>query len=268
MTIRMSEVKSLCDRNEIALVEASRKPQLEELSAGQLRQQAVRARKLVDKWRDLSRSQSRAHGRQVGVSKDESRSTRKEEIFAEALASFEARLAMVAPVGAAKTTPGQPKQVRSQGHRASRAETRKVLRKEKISQNRKGAAPAAAAASVAKGAKSAAAAPATASKAKKSAATAKQPAAAGAAKPSAAPKRKVGRKHATAPAALVPSLVSKQSKQLSPRGVVSTSPAKQRAAVTAAKQVRIAKSGLTTRTRGHVSARGRRAQKRRDVRNG
>jgi hypothetical protein len=263
MAIRMSEVKSLCTPNEVALVEASRKPRLEELSAGQLRQQAVRARKLADKWRDLSRSQSRARSQQVGVSKEESRSTRKEEIFTEALASFEARLAKVAPEGAAKSTPGQPKQVRAQGHRASRAETRKLLRKEKIAQNRQGAAPAAA--SSAKAAKAAA----PASRAKKSAAATKTAAVAAPAeaKRSAAPKRKVGRKHATAPAALVPSLVSKQSQQLSPRGVVSTSPAKQRAAVTASKQARIAKSGLTTRMRGHVSARGRRAQKRRDVRN-
>jgi hypothetical protein len=252
MAIRMSEVKSLCTPNEVALVEASRKPRLEALSAGQLRQQAVRARKLADKWRDLSRSQSRAHGRTVGVSKEESRSTRKEEIFTEAVASFEARLAKVAPEGAAKTTPGKPKQVRAQGHRASRAETRKLLRKEKIAQNRQGAAPA----SAAKTAKKPASAPAAARKAKKSPAAAKS-----------APKRKVGRKHATAPAALVPPLASKQSKQLSPRGLVSTSPAKQRAAVTATKQARIAKSGLTTRMRGHVSARGRRVQKRRDVRN-
>jgi hypothetical protein len=265
MAIRMSEVKSLCTPNEVALVEASRKPRLEELSAGQLRQQAVRARKLADKWRDLSRSQSRARSRQVGVSKEESRSTRKEEIFTEALASFEARLAKVAPEGAAKTTPGKPKQVRAQGHRASRAETRKLLRKEKIAQNRQGAAPAAA--SGAKAAKVAPAASAPASSAKKLAAAAKPPAGPAAAKRSAAPKRKVGRKHATAPAALIPSLVSKQSQQLSPRGVVSTSPAKQRAAVTASKQARIAKSGLTTRMRGHVSARGRRVQKRRDVRN-
>jgi hypothetical protein len=260
MAIRMSEVKSLCTPQEIALVEASRKPQLEALSAGQLRQQAARARKLADKWRDLSRSQSRAHGRQVGVSKDESRSTRKEEILREALASFEARLAKIAPEGAAKVTPGQPKPVRAQEHRASRAETRKVLRKEKLALNRKGAAakPAASGAAAAKSA--AVAAPAAARTSKKAAAAKAKPAAA-------KPKRKVGRKHATAPAALVPPLISKQSQQLSPRGVVSTSPAKQRAAVTAAKQVRIAKSGLTTRMRGHVSARGRRVQKRRDVRN-
>jgi hypothetical protein len=42
---------------------------------------------------------------------------------------------------------------------------------------------------------------------------------------------------------------------------------KQLDATTAAKEARIQASGLTTRTRGHVSARGKRSQTRRDSRN-
>ena len=51
-------------------------------------------------------------------------------------------------------------------------------------------------------------------------------------------------------------------------GVISTSKqrgAKQLAAVTAAKQSRVVRSGKTTRMFGHVSARGKRAQARRDT---
>ncbi|HQX53748.1 MAG TPA: hypothetical protein PLR25_27790 [Planctomycetaceae bacterium] len=66
MTIPSNKVKALCSDSETALVRASRKGELENLSPASLRQHSVRARKLADKWRDMERGQSRTRSRQSG----------------------------------------------------------------------------------------------------------------------------------------------------------------------------------------------------------
>ena len=112
------------------------------------------------KWRDLSRSQSRARSQQ-------SRRVRRGEPFDpqgrnlhRSPRELRGPAGQGCPRGGCQDHARQAEEVRAQGHRASRAETRKLLRKEKIAQNRQGAAPAAA--SVPKAAKVAPAASAPA----------------------------------------------------------------------------------------------------------
>ena len=66
MTIPASKVRSCCTSSETALVRASRKGELEQLSHAALKRLAVRAGTLSDKWRDLGRGQSRVRRRKVG----------------------------------------------------------------------------------------------------------------------------------------------------------------------------------------------------------
>jgi len=92
---------------------------------------AVRARKLVDKWKDLGRGQSRARTRQVGAGAVEVNTAIKGEIFRDALKNFEVKLAKFeGKVGSPSGKPKpktKPKKVRAVDHRASRAAVRKGM---------------------------------------------------------------------------------------------------------------------------------------------
>ncbi|HEX5446587.1 MAG TPA: hypothetical protein VFW87_22405 [Pirellulales bacterium] len=236
MTIPASKVKSICTRSEAALVRASRKGELEHLSPAELKNRTAQARKLADKWQGLVRSQSRTRSRQAGYGDTSANTALKAQIFREALASFQSRLAELDGTKGPAARPAKPKskRERSATHRASRAAVRKGMTAVEDLLNTPDQRTARRAAEAAAKPKPA---PATSSKAistKKGAPKLRPPAT------SAAPNK--GRKPA--------------------QGVHDI---RQIKAAGAAKQSRIAKSGKTTRMLGHVSARGKRSQARRDA---
>ena len=90
---------------------------------------ALRARKLFDKWQDLSRGQSRARARQVGAAPWTENTVLKAQIFRDALTSFEAKLAKceASLASGAKNSRPKTKTDRAVEHRASRAAIRKGM---------------------------------------------------------------------------------------------------------------------------------------------
>ncbi|MBL9123646.1 MAG: hypothetical protein JNG90_08435 [Planctomycetaceae bacterium] len=238
MAIAASKVRAVCTSSETALVRASRKPVLDELSAAELKRHAARAKKLSDKWQDLSRTHARAKEAKTGFGEADANTRLKAEIFGEALKNFEARLAKLGATGGAKAPAGKRKKERNAEHRATRAAVRKgmaVVEEELNAPARQ---------------KKAAKAVAKAASAPKPAAAAPAPAKSG------KPKRK---KPAEVPSSIPPT-------KLKVKGLSMTA-ADQRRALTAAKQSRFDRSGKTSRTLGHVVARGKRAQARRDSKN-
>jgi hypothetical protein len=254
MTIPLSEVKAICTGSELALVSASRKPKLERLTLAEARKAAQLARKLFDKWQDQNRGQARTRSRRIGYGELDNRTQLKVRIFRDALHSFEARVSQLESEGSAvagKSSAGTPKKVRSLKHRATRAAVRAQLAEKETSLN------ATVGASKKRSDKpkpaATGAAPRTKSKATNSAPDAKTSAQSANEPPTTVAKKKKAqrlRKPAAAAAQQRPSV----------------QPTGQLAAATAAKKSRIARSGLTTRVRGHVSGRGKRAQGRRDAR--
>lgn len=244
MAVRLPTVRALCTEPELALVVASRKPELKLLKPAQVERLRERARKLVDKWKDLSREQVRKQSRKVGAVAEDTRSHQKAEIFAEALAAFDSRLAELQGGSKAKPKPkpAAKKPARVAEHRSNRAEVRSALKDKKRVLN--ASAPKAAAAPMPVPAKAPEPAPAAVQTAS-----------------SAEPMAPVG------PPVLPPR--SRKALRSAPpaKGPASRpqkDPAKQLAAVTAAKQARVARSGATSRMKGHVASRGRKAQARRD----
>ncbi len=128
MTIPIATVRSLCSASELAIVRASRKPEIDELSPSELKRFAARARKQFDKWNELSRGQARKGVRQTGTSDTPKNTKRKAQIFREALGRFEAKLAKLGGSGRAKTSQANLKKTkRAAEHRASRAAVRKGM---------------------------------------------------------------------------------------------------------------------------------------------
>jgi hypothetical protein len=129
MVISASKVSSLCTGPEIALVMASRPPELNQLTHSQLKRLIARARKMSDKWQDRARSKARAKSRKFGSGSAPPRLTLKSQVISDALKSFEARLARLAesPVAAAARPKPKSKRIRQAGHRATRANVRKSL---------------------------------------------------------------------------------------------------------------------------------------------
>jgi hypothetical protein len=228
MTIPASRVKSLCTDSEAALVRASRKGELEQLSHAQVKQLAVRARKLTNKWRDLKRSQSRTRSRQVGFGDVDSNTKLKKQIFREALTSFEARLVKLETSGTHAAEKSRPttKKARSAEHRATRAAIRKGMTAVQDLVN---------------------------SQVKEEE------------KPAAAPPAKPALPAKAVPALRQPTKVALPKQPRKEIAIVDQ--AKQRQAITAAKHSRVARSGKTTRLLSHVKSRGKRVQARRDARN-
>jgi hypothetical protein len=207
---------------------------------------------LRDKWKDQYTRQRRARqterGGRAGAEND--RSHAKQELFAEAVRRFEALLLVVpeaAPVATKAARKKPTKAGRTRAHRQDRVTTRKTLR------------PMATRATAAKKA-TAATAPAA-----PVAAPAPAPAPVAAAKKTAprrppkgikAPKVK-GKAKGAKPAVETPSVGR--------LGVAVPGP-RSAAASAKAKKTGLKLTGLTTRTRGHVSAAGKRAQGKKDTR--
>jgi hypothetical protein len=129
MTIPASKVRLVCTSSETALVRASRKGELESLSTAQVKRMAAKARKLIEKWQDLGRDQSRERSRKVGVGDTSANTRLKEQIFREALTRFDARLAKddSESHGRAKDPKRKTKQERASKHRSSRAAIRQDM---------------------------------------------------------------------------------------------------------------------------------------------
>ncbi|MDZ4779038.1 MAG: hypothetical protein SGJ19_02155 [Planctomycetia bacterium] len=247
MSIPLAKVKTVCTAVEFGVVEASRRPKLGALSLKEAQRYAERARKLQDKWREQSRKQARGQRRQLGSADLASRSQLKEQIFAEALVGFESQVAKLAAKTAGASVKSATKKKPSGGQRATRATARKTLRTAKVDNN---------------------AAARRSAAAKKSAAPAKRagkkPARSLAAKESDAIMAGLRKKLLVADRRTLQQLAGDDSTQ---QGNLATTAAQQLSAETATKQTRLAQTGLKTRIRGHVSARVRRDQRRRDVHN-
>ncbi len=242
MTIPISQVKAICTANELALVQASRRPLLSHHTLAEARRYAVRTRKHFDKWQERVRAQSRDRGRTTGHAGIENRSSQKEQIFRDALDALESQVARLEAREAAKSaSPGSrsrsaetPKQTRNRQHRAERAQVRAQVRgqlNEAATTRNSRSRPAAAKATPAESA------PVESSS------------------PTLTPQKTTGRSPRNSVAVPKPGSLPPDD---------SLPPRRQLKARSVAKQNRIAESGLTTRVRGHVSARGRRSQGRKD----
>lgn len=253
MRVVLSEVKEICSKSEFGLVTASRPPKLGKLSAAEAKKSAKLARKLFDKWQDLNRDQARARSRKEGLGERDTRTQLKVRIFQDALRDFEARVSEAEKSGSDQGEPARrtPKKARSLKHREARASVRAELAEKKAVLKAKAATSKKRSASAKPAAKASATTVPAKPKATKTTAVKKSVTAARAPAPSTAKKKPKRRQK--------PGLTEAQSK-------LATSPAEKLSAATAAKQTRIARSGITSRVRGHISARGRRAQGRRDSR--
>lgn len=129
MTVSASKVSTLCTSSELALVMASRPPELKRLTPAQLKSLTLRARKLRDKASDQGRSQARAKSRKLGTGSVATRTLLKTQVFADALQSFETRLAQLdgAPATVGAKAKPKTKKIRNASHRATRASVRKKL---------------------------------------------------------------------------------------------------------------------------------------------
>ncbi|MCE9553985.1 MAG: hypothetical protein K8T91_11500 [Planctomycetes bacterium] len=252
--INLTTAKQLCTAAEFHVVLASNPPQVNQFSAADLKKHVVEARRLRDKWRDQANRQRRSVQQAKGgrVADDTTRSAEKAALFADVLARFEA----AAPLAGKKPSAIKPiKARRSAEHRQTRAIVRESLsdatvalrlKSKKKLLDKKSSAPTAITAPTA-----------TAKKSGKKDGADKATVAVSSQKSSAAIKpTSIKKKTASKPSTPAPTPPGNQQKL----------GGNQLAAQTAAKKSRIQRSGLTTRIRGHVSARGRRAQGRRDSR--
>jgi hypothetical protein len=261
MALSLSEVKALCTASEFAVVEASRSPSLEKLSASDLKKNAQLARKLFDKWQGQSRKQARASSQAAGFPDTDTRSNSKTEVFREALDALEGRLNSVEASSGVKAAvvKGTPKIERSRQTRIARQDTKKQLHNTKKKLN---AASKTASAAVAAAAPAAAPAVVAAAPAKK---VAKGP------KKKLTPAQRAVKKANVKrtlpkPAAIVKTTTKSKTKTGAPlavKGVVSSA-ASRPAVVGKAKQNTLKISNKTSNIAGHVSAKGKRAQAKRD----
>jgi hypothetical protein len=127
MSIAASKVRTICTSSEAALVRASRRPQIAQLSHADVRRLSNRARKLFDKWQGLSRAQSRGRSRAKGLGESAANTQLKTEIFRDALESLNARLAALDGSGNPKGSARKTKRSRRAEHRAARAATRQGM---------------------------------------------------------------------------------------------------------------------------------------------
>jgi len=100
MAYQRTQAQKLLTVAELALFDAGRTTEIGKLSKSELRSKLERSRKLRDKYRDLYRRQRLAvrnvSGTKAGAKGDANRRTQeKEEILAESVARFEARLAKI-----------------------------------------------------------------------------------------------------------------------------------------------------------------------------
>jgi hypothetical protein len=107
LPITRSAARELTTREEQQLVDASFHPAIRALSEARVRQKIGRARRLRDKYADLSRRQTRDSKRKGrGGGDDNKRTGQKARLFAESLERFEKRLAVLtAPEPEVATAP-------------------------------------------------------------------------------------------------------------------------------------------------------------------
>jgi hypothetical protein len=287
MSLSLDEVRLLCTKAEYALVAESRTPAIEQLTAMKLKTNTANARKLVDKWQKLSRGQSRDESRKTGEPDLASKTYTKHQVMHEALEAYQARLAVAATTAsveasAKKLTPRE----RTASARVSRQSARTELQGVKKTVNKvakarsiqaaKKAAPVKATPVKATPAKPAAkAAPVKAAAVKTApvktaavkATTKKAPAAKSEAvkktlvKTAAKRTAKRAEVAASAPALAAPKKVVKTTAK---PGIVAATPAAKAQLAASAKSNRVKLSNRSSNIAGHVSAKGKRAQAKRD----
>lgn len=273
--IDLAKAQELTTRAEWTLLSDVAVKPLRRLSASDLRSRIALTRQSLQKWRDQStrqrRSAQQARGTRAAGSVDRSRE--KAAIFEAALARFQYQLEQVREQGGAAAD--------SAGKRTKSAKSAKPVKSAR--QERQSAR--AAVRALDKVGKTPVKKKAT-RKAKAEAKPAKAAAGQGAKQAAKTPKKKVAKKAAAktskvaalrqaavkpakAKKAPVAARAKRKSAGASSENVaLSVAPRRQRAAKAAVKTGRIDEAGLTSRVRGHVSARGRRSQARRDSRKG
>ena len=283
MSLSLDEVRLLCTKAEYALVAESRTPAIEQLTAMKLKTNTANARKLVDKWQKLSRGQSRDESRKTGEPDLASKTYTKHQVMHEALEAYQARLAVAATTAtveasAKKLTPRE----RTASARVSRQSARTELQGVKKTVNKvakarsiqaaKKAAPVKATPVKAAPVKAAPvkAAPVKATPVKAAAvkaSTKKAPAAKSEAvkktlvKTAAKRTAKRAEVAASAPALAAPKKVVKTTAK---PGIVAPTPAAKAQLAASAKSNRVKLSNRSSNIAGHVSAKGKRAQAKRD----
>jgi hypothetical protein len=283
MSLSLDEVRLLCTKAEYALVAESRTPAIEQLTAMKLKTNTANARKLVDKWQKLSRGQSRDESRKTGEPDLASKTYTKHQVMHEALEAYQARLAVAATTAtveasAKKLTPRE----RTASARVSRQSARTELQGVKKTVNKvakarsiqaaKKAAPVKATPVKAAPVKAAPAkaAPVKATPVKAAAvkaSTKKAPAAKSEAvkktlvKTAAKRTAKRAEVAVSAPALAAPKKVVKTTAK---PGIVAPTPAAKAQLAASAKSNRVKLSNRSSNIAGHVSAKGKRAQAKRD----
>lgn len=272
MSLSLDDVRLLCTKAEYSLVAESRTPAIEQLTAMKLKTNTANARKLVDKWQKLSRGQSRDESRKTGEPDLASKTYTKHQVMHEALEAYQARLAVIATTAsveasAKKLTPRE----RTASARVSRQSARTELQGVKKTVNKVAKARSIQAAKKAAPAKAAPVkAPVKATPVKATpvkASTKKAPASKSeAAKKTlvkTAAKRTAKRAEvaSSAPALAVPKKVVKTTAK---PGIVAATPAAKAQLAASAKSSRVKLSNRSSNIAGHVSAKGKRAQAKRD----
>ena len=268
MSLSLDEVRLLCTKAEYSLVAESRTPAIEQLTAMKLKTNTANARKLVDKWQKLSRGQSRDESRKTGEPDLASKTYAKHQVMHEALEAYQARLAVAATTAtveasAKKLTPRE----RTASARVSRQSARTELQGVKKTVNKVAKATPVKAAPVKAAVKAApvkaTAVKATAVKASTKKAPASKSEAAKKTLVKTAAKRTAKRAEvaSSAPAIAVPKKVVKTTAK---PGIVAATPAAKAQLAASAKSNRVKLSNRSSNIAGHVSAKGKRAQAKRD----
>lgn len=283
MSLSLDEVRLLCTKAEYSLVAESRTPAIEQLTAMKLRTNTANARKLVDKWQKLSRGQSRDESRKTGEPDLASKTYTKHQVMHEALEAYQARLAVAATTAtveasAKKLTPRERTASARVARQSARTELQGVKKtvnkvaKARSIQAAKKAAPVKATPVKAAPVKAAPAkaAPVKATPVKAAAvkaSTKKAPAAKSEAvkktlvKTAAKRTAKRAEVAASAPALAAPKKVVKTTAK---PGIVAPTPAAKAQLAASAKSNRVKLSNRSSNISGHVSAKGKRAQAKRD----
>jgi len=288
MSLSLDEVRLLCTKAEYALVAESRTPAIEQLTAMKLKTNTANARKLVDKWQKLARGQSRDESRKTGEPDLASKTYTKHQVMHEALEAYQARLAVAATTAtveasAKKLTPRERTASARVARQAARTELQGVKKtvnkvaKARSIQAAKKAAPVKATPVKATPVKAAPAkaapvkaAPVKATPVKAAAvkaSTKKAPAAKSEAvkktlvKTAAKRTAKRAEVAVSAPALAAPKKVVKTTAK---PGIVAPTPAAKAQLAASAKSNRVKLSNRSSNIAGHVSAKGKRAQAKRD----
>ncbi len=239
MSIHYPSAKRLTNAAEFKLVEETKKPALRAMSLSDLSTRIDRARKLEDKWRQTAVKQERVL-KKGGKPGEHERTLAKRALFAEVREIFEERLAFAKQLESAPTA---KKKAGARKAAAAKAPATEAPVKKKAA------------------AKKQATKKAPAKKAVAKKAVAKKAAAKKAAAKKAVAKKKVAAKKAAAKKTAAPK--GRAATAAAMRELTKSNRARQKARITSH---RVTQSGLNTRTRGHVSARGRRSQSARDRR--